>query len=103
MVAPGKSVYAHAALGDKDAAFACLQDAVNHNFFQQLPELDGDPLLGDLHADPRYTHNKRRHTPKPRRRSMPRARRACCNQADQAGHQIRFAIRPLCTPSRRYE
>ncbi len=49
-----QEVYAHAALGDKDAAFACLQDAVNHNFFQQLPELDGDPLLGDLHADPRY-------------------------------------------------
>jgi hypothetical protein len=49
-----QEVYARAGLGDMDAAFACLQDAVNHNFFQQLPELDGDPLLADLRADPRY-------------------------------------------------
>ncbi len=53
-----QEVYAHAALGDKDAAFACSEDAVNHNFFQQLPELDGDPLLGDLHADPRYAQHR---------------------------------------------
>ena len=31
-----------------------MQDAVNSGYFLGLPELDADPLISDLRADPRY-------------------------------------------------
>jgi tetratricopeptide (TPR) repeat protein len=47
-------VVGHARLGDKDAAFAAMQRAIDAGFFQRLAWLDADPLLADLRKDPRY-------------------------------------------------
>ncbi|HVR82024.1 MAG TPA: hypothetical protein VHF02_08070 [Luteimonas sp.] len=47
-------VYAYAYLGEPDRAFAALQDGVNSGYFLGIAELDSDPLLINLRADPRY-------------------------------------------------
>jgi TolB-like protein/Tfp pilus assembly protein PilF len=49
----------HAALGDRDAAFAALEEAfTERDFF--LPRLNVDPFLDSLHDDPRFADLVRR-------------------------------------------
>ena len=44
----------HELLGERDAAVQALQRGVDAGFFQQIADIDADPLLADLHKDPRY-------------------------------------------------
>jgi len=41
-------------LGDREAALRAMQQAVDAGYFQLIADLDSDPLLSDLHKDPRY-------------------------------------------------
>jgi TolB-like protein/Flp pilus assembly protein TadD len=47
-------VVAYAQLGDLDRAFAALQNGVNNGYVLGIADLDADPLLVKLRADPRY-------------------------------------------------
>jgi TolB-like protein/Flp pilus assembly protein TadD len=47
-------VYAYAYLDKPDSAFGAMQAAVSGGYFLGLAELDTDPLLARLRADPRY-------------------------------------------------
>jgi tetratricopeptide (TPR) repeat protein len=47
-------VLAHEARGDRKAALDALQRGVDAGYVQQIADLDADPLLADLHKDPRY-------------------------------------------------
>ena len=49
--------FAHAQLDDIAGACAALQDAVANGFFLDLPQLDANPFMAQLRADPCYERN----------------------------------------------